>query len=134
MYFADGTRVQYEGSYANAAALNGWGHEQFRAECRDETIVLDHRELTRYPFKPEAVGNWANRPEGEPIPLDERPCWENTWLIEQFCEWLDGDERMRTNVDAVLESMAIVFAAIESAERGEPVNVQDLLNEAHANA
>ena len=134
MYFADGTRVQYEGSYANATAMNGWGHEQFRAECRDETIVLDHRELTRYPFDAEDVGDWGQKPEGEPITLDERPSWENTWLIEQFCDWLDGNERMETNVDAVLESMAIVFAAIESSERGEVVNVQDLLNEAHANA
>lgn len=163
MTFADGTRAKYEGSYANAAERNGWGQEMFRAECRDETVILDRREVRRYPYTPhdaDAVADEAETtasdggdpeaaapdestaatPEtgykdgGIPVPLADRPTWENAWLVEQFCDWLDGGEPMATNVQANLQSMAIVFAAIESSKRGEAVNVQDLLAEARANA
>ncbi|MDS0260060.1 Gfo/Idh/MocA family oxidoreductase [Haloarcula sp. S1CR25-12] len=130
--FADGTRAHYEGSYANAATLNGWGHEQFRAECGDETVVLDNRGVERFPRDPDRVGESARRDEGEWVDPVERPTWTNAWLIEQFCDWLDGDERMATDVESTLESMAIVFAAIESSETGEAVEVPRLLDEARA--
>ncbi|WP_254272650.1 Gfo/Idh/MocA family protein [Haloarcula marina] len=134
--FADGTRAQYEGSYANATTLNGWGHEQFRAECKEETIVLDGREVERYPFDPDAVGDWngVDEDDAETVPLADRPLWENAWLIEQFCGWLDGGDPMATRVEDNLQSMALVFAAIESSERGEAVDVQALLDEAKQNA
>ncbi|GGO02251.1 Gfo/Idh/MocA family protein [Haloarcula pellucida] len=136
LHFEDGTRAQYEGSYANATTLNGWGHEQFRAECKDETVVLDNREVERFPFDPDRVGNWegVRKGDGQQVPPAERPLWENAWLIEQFCEWLDGGDPMATRVEETLQSMAIVFAAIESSERGEAVNVQALLDDARQNA
>lgn len=134
--FADGTRAQYEGSYANATTLNGWGYEQFRAECNDETVVLDRREVERFPYDPDAVGDWrgVGAGDGERVPLADRSTWKNAWLIEQFCDWLDGGEPMPTSVETVLQSMAIVFAAIESSQTGEAVDVQALLEEARANA
>ena len=135
--FADGTRAHYEGSYGNAVTLNGWGHEQFRAECDEETVILDNREVTRYPAAEEdAIGNMVGvTPEdGESISPVERPIWTNAWLIEQFCDWLDGGKPMPTDVESTLRSMAIVFAAIESSERGEAVDVQELLEEARRNA
>ncbi|MBX0296067.1 Gfo/Idh/MocA family protein [Haloarcula nitratireducens] len=136
LHFADGTRAQYEGSYANATTLNGWGHEQFRAECRDETLLLDDREVERFPFDPADVGDWSGfqKGDGEAVPLAERPIWENAWLIEQFCDWLDGGEPMATRVEENLHSMGIVFAAIESSRRGEAVNVQDVLDDARQRA
>ncbi|MFC7018572.1 MULTISPECIES: Gfo/Idh/MocA family protein [Haloarcula] len=151
MTFADGTRAMYEGSYANATERNGWGNEMFRAECRDETVVLDRREVRRYPYTPHDASDGAEEAEptasdggetteaaadgdGIPVPLADRPTWGNAWLVEQFCDWLDGGEPMATNVQDNLQSMAIVFAAIESSERGEPVDVQALLDEARANA
>ena len=130
--FADGTRAQYEGSYANATTLNGWSHEQFRAECADETVVLDNRGVERFPRDPARVGESARRDEGEWVDPAERETWTNAWLIEQFCEWLDGGKPMATNVESALESMAIVFAAIESSKTGEAVDVQALLREASA--
>jgi len=134
--FADGTRAHYEGSYANAVTLNGWGHEQFRAECADETVILDNREVARFPADDDAVGEMegVDPDDGESIPLAERPIWTNAWLIEQFCDWLDGGEPMATDVESTLRSMAIVFAAIESSERGEAVDVQELLDKARRNA
>jgi predicted dehydrogenase len=134
--FADGTRAQYEGSYANATTLNNWGHEQFRAECRDETVILDDRVVWRFQRDPDQGPTWgaADLGDGQVVSPAQRSTWENAWLIEQFCAWRDGGEPMATNVDAILQSMAIVFAAIESSHTGETVDVQALLDEARANA
>ncbi|WP_424001956.1 Gfo/Idh/MocA family protein [Haloarcula salina] len=136
LHFADGTRAQYEGSYANATTLNGWGHEQFRAECTDQTVVLDRRDVERFHADDYPVGNFESigNGDGETVPLAERPHWKNAWLIEQFVDWVEGGEPMPTSVDSVLESMAIVFAAIESSETGEAVDVQDMLDEARTYA
>ena len=130
--FADGTRAHYEGSYANATTLNGWGHEQFRAECADETVVLDNRNVERFGRDDNRAGESAGRDDGEHVPPVERATWTNAWLIEQFCDWLGGGEPMPTDVASTLRSMAIVFAAIESSQTGEAVEVPELLNEARA--
>jgi predicted dehydrogenase len=127
MRMENGTRVTWEGAKANAAALNGWGDDYVRAECRDSTLVLDRRELEYFPY--EGPDTQAREGEGEPIPLDEQPKWTNSWLVEQFVEWLDGGEPMATNVEANLQSMALVEAAIRSSETGERVRVQEYLDE-----
>jgi predicted dehydrogenase len=126
----EGTRVAWEGAKANAAGLNGWGDDYVRAECRDATLVLDRRSLTRYPY--ETVGGWGNAEpdDGEAIPLDERAAWSDRWLVEQFVDWLDGGDPMPTNVDDNLQSVALVEAAIESNETGAPVRVDELLADA----
>jgi hypothetical protein len=48
-------------------------------------------------------------------------------MIEQFCKWIDGGPEMATNVEVNLRSVALVFAAIESVERGTPVSMEDYL-------
>ncbi len=128
MFMENGTRVTFEGALSNATPLNCWGSEYIRAECRDATYIVGNGEIERHD------GFSEHRPEGsgEPIPLDEQATWSNTWLVEQFVEWLDGGERMDTNVRDNLQSMALVEAAIQSSTRGEPVNVQELLAEAQS--
>jgi predicted dehydrogenase len=59
--------------------------------------------------------------------LLQQEKWANAWLIEQFVRWLDGGDKMRTNVEDNLQSVALVFAAIESSRTGMPVKVQELL-------
>ena len=66
--------------------------------------------------------------------LLEQPKWANTWLIEKFCAWLDGGEPMETNVDDNLQSVALIFSAIESSHTGRPVRVQEFLETAKAQA
>ncbi|WP_317987394.1 Gfo/Idh/MocA family oxidoreductase [Haloprofundus halobius] len=132
--FENGVRAQYEAATTNAVGLNGWGHEYVRAESRDATTVLDHRTLERFERDPDDE-NWVGRhPAGEELPLLDREKWGNAWLVEQFVEWLDGGEPMATNVSENLTSMALVFGAIESAERGEPVDVREYLDAARADA
>lgn len=128
MRFENGTRATWEGAKANAVTLNGWGSDYLRVECRDETVVLDDREITTHPYDSgaETVIGQPNE-DGTTVPLDTRETWSNTWLIEQFVEWLDGDEKMATNVEDTIQSMALIEAAIQSSRTGEPVHVQELL-------
>jgi len=102
MQFSNGTHALYEGAKCNAAGLNGWANEYIRAECEKATLILDRRALTCLPHKGEA----------RTIPLIEQRTWSNTWLIETFVHWLDGGEPMETAVEANLQSVALVFAAI----------------------
>ena len=60
----------------------------------------------------------------------EQAKWRNEWLIAQFLDWLDGGPPMATNVQANLQSVALIFAAIESSHTGQPVKVQDFLRQA----
>ena len=65
-----------------------------------------------------------------PLPLLEQGKWANSWLIQKFVEWLKGGEPMETNVSDNLQSVALIFAAIESARTGQPVAVQEFLKNA----
>lgn len=133
MTFENGTRAVYEGAKTNAAALNGWGNEYVRAECRDATLVLDGRDLERYPYDPGAepqLSEGVDADDGESIALLEGEKWANAWLVEQFVAWLDGGKPMATNARDNLQSMALVEAAIRSSETGDPVAVQELLEDA----
>ena len=130
MHLASGSRATYEGANANAVTLNGWGGEYIRAECRDATFVMSQGKIERFDYDPERRD--PNRPEGtgEPVPLLEQPKWANAWLIEKYVRWLDGGEAMETNVDDSLQSIALIFAAIESGRTGQPVRVQEFLQAA----
>jgi predicted dehydrogenase len=128
MHYGNGSRAFYEGAKTNAVTLNGWSHEYFRAECELSTLILSHRKLIRYAYKPDR--QWGEENVAEPIPLLEQPKWSNTWLIEKFARWLDGGEAMETNVEDNLQSVALIFAAIESSRSGLPVKVQEFLAKA----
>jgi predicted dehydrogenase len=134
MRFDNGVRVAWEGAKANAVGLNGWTSDYVRAEARDATLVLNDRTLVRHPYRADEtlIGGGTDEMSGERVPLLDRDPWMNEWLIEQFLSWLDGGEPMETNVSANLQSVAMVEAAIESSETGDPVAVQDLLAETRA--
>ena len=130
--FENGARAIYEGAKTNAVGLNGWGQEYFRAETEGATLVLDHRQVERFDHDPSRARSSRQLGEGEPVPLLERPHWAHGWLTEQFLDWLDGGEPMPTNVEDNLQSVALIFAAIESSRTGQPVRVQELLQAARA--
>jgi len=117
MDMANGVKCFYEGAKTNAAGLNGWGNEYFRAECDKGTLVLDRRQIVLL----------RDKEEPEQIPLLQQPKWSNAWLIEQFCDWLDGGEPMETRVEDNIQASGLVFSAIESSRTGQPVAVQDFL-------
>ena len=134
MQFANGARAVYEGAKTNAAGLNGWANEYIRAECEDATLIMDHRQIDCFPFDPEGRQQQGRHPSGQPVALAEQPKWANAWLIEKFVRWLEGGEPMETNVEANLQSVALIFGAIASARSGQPVAVQELLADARIKA
>jgi predicted dehydrogenase len=127
MRFENGARALYEGAKTNATGLNCWGQEYIRAETEGATLIMDHRQVERYRYDPE-VRNGIH----EAVPLSERPHWGHLWLVEQFIDWLDGGDPMPTNVEDNLQSVALIFSAIESSRTGRPVAVQEFLANAMA--
>lgn len=120
----------YEGAKTNAVGLNGWSREYIRAECEKGTLIMSHREIEYFPYPSGA----KQEGEGERLPLLEQRKWAHAWLIEKFVRWLDGGEPMETNVEDNLQSVSLIFAAIESSRTGQPVKVQQLLNKARQEA
>jgi predicted dehydrogenase len=129
LHFENGRRAVYEGAKTNAVGLNGWTEEYIRAECEHATLILDHRHIQRFAVD-STPWTFASQTPGEALPLLQQPKWANTWLIEKFIRWLEGGEPMETNVEDNLQSVALVFAAIESSRTGQPVKVQELLSAA----
>ncbi len=120
MHMEDGRRITYEGAKTNAAGLNCWGNEYIRAECKGATLILDRQ----------AIECRAYQGETKVIEQRDQAKWSNAWLVEQFVSWMNGGKPMATHIDANLQSVALIFAAIESSHRGEPVDVQDFLKKA----
>lgn len=135
MVMENGNSVLYEASNTSPVTFNGWGDEHVRVDCADATLLLDGHELRCFPYDDDEdfLGN-ARFEDGDPFALDEQDKWGNTWLVEQFADWCAGGEPMETNARDNLQAMAIVFAAIESAETGEAVGVQSLLADAKRTA
>jgi predicted dehydrogenase len=126
LHFGNGTRALYEGAKANAVGLNGWAQEYIRAECEHGTLILDRRHLEYFAY--DSGRTWATASNADDtIPLLEQPKWSHAWLIEKFVHWLAGGEAMETNVENNLQSVALIFAAIESSRTGQPVKVQEFL-------
>jgi predicted dehydrogenase len=129
MHFENGTRAFYEGAKTNAVELNGWSQEYIRAECQGGTLIMDHRHLELFPYDPSQQSRRVREGEGQVIPLLQQPKWANTWLVEKFVRWLDGGEPMETNVEDNLQSVALIFAAIKSSRTGQPIRVQEFLEQ-----
>ena len=129
MHFENDTRSLYEGAKTNASGLNGWTNEYIRAECEGATLILNQRHLECFKYDPGKAWRFVKEGEGETIPLLQQPKWANTWLIEEFIRWLEGGQPMETNVLDNLQSIALVFAAIQSSRTGQPVRVQEMLED-----
>jgi predicted dehydrogenase len=127
MQIEGGTRVMYEGAKTNAVGLNGWGEEYIRAECSEATLILSHGRIERHDYDRSRTHPRRREGRGIEVPLLQQPKWANAWLVEQFVRWLDGGEPMETNVQDNLQSVALIFAAIESSRTGQPIKVQEFL-------
>lgn len=117
MEMENGVKCFYEGAKANASTLNGWENDYIRAECCDGTLELDRRKLRVH-----RGGPWEP-PVCEELPLLEQSAWKNAWLAEWFCQWLIGGEPPPTRIDDNIHCAGLLFAAIESAHTGKPVDV-----------
>ncbi|WP_439406567.1 Gfo/Idh/MocA family protein [Bradyrhizobium sp. DASA03076] len=127
MDFANGAHGVYEGSATQSTGLNEWTFEYFRVEAASGAAILDHREIEVFHRDPKRIHQRSRHGKGQQVTLLGGKKWQNSLLIEQFCHWLDGGPPMATNVEDNLQSVAMVFSAIESARLGQPVKVQEFL-------
>lgn len=124
MTFENGVRASFEGSCASPVGVSDWYYEQIRADGEDGIALLDHREIELFRRLKTPLRQQGRVGEGMKVPLLAGRKWINNLLIETFARWLEGGPEMATHGRANLQSTAIVFAAIESAERGEVVDMR----------
>ena len=103
------------------STMNGWGNDYLRAECEDGTLELDRRRLRVL------RGGAGDVPRSEDLSLLEQSAWTNPWLAELFCDWLRGGPAPPNHVGDNIQCCALLFAAVESAHTGRPVDVQAFL-------
>ena len=117
----NGVQCLIEHSSGNAATLNGWGNEHFRAECEFATLTADHQNVTLQsdlglPFPSQAQ-----------MPLLDGEYFDHSLLIYDFCRWREGGPEPATSLEDNLQCLALTFAALESAETGREIDVQEFL-------
>ena len=96
----------------------------YAAECESGTLELDARRLRLL----------NSRIEGEitgtELPMINGEVWRNEWLAEMFCDWLSGErEEHPTRLEDNIQCAALLYAAVESAHTGQPINVQHFLQQ-----
>jgi predicted dehydrogenase len=131
MSFPNGVRAVYEGSVSNAVGLNTFYKEYIRVDGELGTAILNSRDLEVF-MRQDIWRQQHREGKGQKIPLLEQSKWLNTWLIELFAQWCAGGPPLGTEVAENLHSSALVFAAIESQARNEPVNVPELIRSCEA--
>lgn len=98
--------------------------EYSRAKCENGTLELDNRALRVL------HGPAWNAPEATPLPLLEHEAWTNPWLAEMFCDWVaERPADHPAALDDNIHCAALLFAAVESAHNGAPINVAAYLRE-----
>jgi predicted dehydrogenase len=117
----NGVKVSYEGAKNNASTLNGWAHCYWRAECDRATLELDRRRLRVI------TGERGRDATIRELPLDDQPVWMNPWLAEMFVDWVNGGAEPPNSLRDNIQCAALLFAAVESAHSGRPVDVQAFL-------
>lgn len=122
MEMENGVRVFYEGALANASELNGWGQDYWRAECEGGTLELSERQL-----RVVRGGQWGDGRSCVERKLEAGGPWGVTLNALQFVEWLEGGPAPMTHLEDNLQCCALLFAAIESAETKQVVDVQGYL-------
>ena len=126
MTFANGVRGVYEGSSTTAVGLNDWTREYVRVDGEEGTAILNSREIELF-TRADLPRQRSREGKGQKIDLLVQPKWLNTWLIEQFANWLDGGPEMETNVAANVHASALVFGGIESARSGQAVRIGEFV-------
>ena len=119
----NGVKVFYEGAMSNASSLNDFAEDYWRAECDRATLELDRRRLRII------VGRMGRNATIREQTLDEQPAWMNAWLAKLFVDWLNGGPDPPNTLEDNMQCVALLFAAIESARSGLPVDVQSFLQE-----
>jgi predicted dehydrogenase len=116
----DGAFASYEGNNLATGKTNSWHGEFYRVECEAGAAVLDRDHTVRIEERSPS-GAFQTR-EVAPVEV----AWENHQAIAvQFLDWLDGGPSPPTILSDNLQSMAMLFGAVQASETGMAVDVQE---------
>lgn len=123
MQMSNEVYASYEGNGVEAGRQYGWHHEAYRVECEHGAIAVDHDRTVRI----------YRHTAGSGLRIDELPPVKlaftgHQWLINEFLDWLDGGPTPETELQDNLQSVAMVFAAIQASQTDRTVRVQDMMS------
>lgn len=109
MTFTGGVRAMYEGNLVTAGDENVWYKEYYRAECEKGAVEVGADGVVwikRTGEEPEEVPHAAAEPTGH------HP------ILRSFLDWLEGGPEPETSLRDNVNSMAMIFAALDAANEG----------------
>ena len=127
MYVLDmtnGIKAAYEGSCLGASKQNSWHQESYRVECEEGAIAIDNDKITRIYRHNEVDGTLI-----QDINLVKTEYDGHQWLIHEFLEWLDGGPAPDTRLENNIQSVAMVFGAIEASKTNKTVDVEAMIKQ-----
>ncbi len=124
MSMTNGAFASYEGNYLAAGKTHSWHGEYYRVECEGGAAVLDRDHVVRIEER-----SAAGTPQTREVPAVD-VTWEGHQAIAaQFLDWLDGGPAPVTSLEDNLQATAMLFGAIQAAETGMTVDVQEVVGE-----
>ena len=123
----NGVHATMEYLLGSAENRNSWCDEYFRAECERASVVLDQRQIT---------ARWTDESGNlttEDAPLLRGAHWKHDKIIREFISWLDGGPEPELCLRESMKAMALLYAAVESAQTGQAVPVAKQLEQCGGN-
>jgi len=116
MDFEGEARAFYEGNCVTAGDENAWFGEYYRAECERGTVEVGADGVVR-------IKRTGEPPEEVPPVAAEATSHHP--ILGAFLDWLDGGPEPETSLQDNVNSMAMIFAALEAAKQGGVQRVSD---------
>ena len=120
---SDGVVFTYRGSWCSEGMNTTWQCD-WRAICEKGTVVCVDDKLAGETVVPKDKEFTS---ESKEIEIPELPDLEfpgHTGLIRDFLDSLDSDKEIQTDCKDNIKSLAMVHAAVESAETGKKVQIK----------
>lgn len=126
LQMSNGSFAHYEGSGMASGETHGWHREIYRAECEDGVATLSSEGLVCVQTREN--GTVLTREIGIEKPEREG----HAILPQQFLDWREGGPLPPTHLGDNLQTVALMFGAMQAAETHRVIDVQALVREAMA--
>ncbi len=117
--FDGGTVVDYRGSWVSTGAQTTWDGE-WQIECAGGVIAWTGRDDNSLGADAVTLRPRGKRPSRVPLPA--LTYWDRAGSLAEFVDAVRGGREPLTSGRDNLASAALMFAAMQSAETGQPIN------------
>ena len=118
MRMDNGVHTAYEGNSSAAGITSCWQREYYRLEFEEGTVEIGGGDEVRI-YR-----------VGREVEVYAAPAMEwagHDYLFKEFVDWLEGGAASATRIEDNLQSFALVIAAMETTEDGEPKRIAEYL-------